>query len=54
MVRKIFFCSEFLIIPVKWWRKEEEERQLQSFLLFKETKGFSDFDISIQGRTREL
>ena len=38
MVCKIFFCSEFLVIPEKWFRKEEEERQLRSFLLFKQTQ----------------
>ena len=34
MVRKIFFSSEFPLILEKWWRKEEEERQLRSVLLF--------------------
>ena len=29
VVRKIFLCSEFPVIPEKWWRKEEEERQLR-------------------------
>ena len=38
MVWKIFFCSEFPVIPEKWFRKEEEERQLRSFLLFKQTQ----------------
>ena len=38
MVCKIFFCSEFPVIPEKWFRKEEEERQLRSFLLFKQTQ----------------
>ena len=33
-VSKIFFCSEFPVIPKEWWRKEEE-RQLRSVLLFK-------------------
>ena len=37
MVRKIFFYSEFVFIPENWWRREEKEKQLQSFLLFKET-----------------
>ena len=38
MVRKILFCSEFSVIPEKWWGKEEKERQLQSVLLFKQTQ----------------
>ena len=42
MVRKMLFCSEFPIIPEKWWRKKAEERQLRSVLLFKQTqKGIS-------------
>ena len=36
MVFKIFFCSEFPVIPEKLWKKEEEERQLRSALLFKQ------------------
>ena len=28
MVCKIFFCSEIPVIPGKWYRKEEEDRQL--------------------------
>ena len=45
MVRKIFFCSEFPVIPEKWWRKEEEEKQLRSILLFKHkcNKCFFDY-----------
>ena len=26
------------VFPEKWWRKEEEERQLRSILLFKQTQ----------------
>ena len=33
MVRKIFFCSEFPVIPERWWRKEKEEKQLRNFLV---------------------
>ena len=40
MVCKIFFCYEFPVIPEKWWRKEEEEKQLRSVLLFKQTQLF--------------
>ena len=29
MACKVFFCSDFPVIPEKWWRKEKEERQLR-------------------------
>ena len=39
---KYFFAPnssfEFAVIPEKWRRKEEEERQLRSFLLFNQTQ----------------
>ena len=42
MVRKIFFCSEFPLIPRKWWRKEEGEKQLRNVLFFKQrNNGFT-------------
>ena len=38
----ILFCSEFPLIPRKWWRKEEGEKQLRSVLLFKQrNNGFT-------------
>ena len=38
----MLFCSEFPIVPEKWWRKKAEERQLRSVFLFKQTqKGIS-------------
>ena len=38
MACKTFFWSEFSVIPEKWMRKEEVERQLRSILLFKQTQ----------------
>ena len=35
IVRKIIFCSEFHVIPEKWWRKEEA-MQLRSVSVFKQ------------------
>ena len=41
MVCEIFSAPNspfgFPVIPERWWRKEEEERQLRSVLLFKQT-----------------
>ena len=36
-----FSCSEFLVILEKWWRKGEEERQLRSVMLFKQTHTYT-------------
>ena len=33
-----YFLLRIPIIPEKWWRKEEEERQLQSVMTFKQTQ----------------
>ena len=40
MVCKTFFCNKFSFIPEKWYRKEEEERQLQSILFFTQTQSY--------------
>ena len=55
MICKIFFCSEFPVIPKKRWRDEEEEkRRLISVLLFKQTQFIVILHSIIQPLWRQL
>ena len=42
IVHKVIFCSDFPVIPKSWWRKEEEERQFESVLIFDQTQKLFD------------